>query len=56
MTLEQSVQSGYVTKDHVVAHAHAAAFELAGRSEINRNPRDKGLCKGRVGAATHLYR
>lgn len=33
-------KSGYVTEEHVIALAHAAGFELVGRSEINANPKD----------------
>ena len=32
--------SGYVTEAHVIAAAEKAGFRLAGRSEINANPRD----------------
>jgi predicted methyltransferase len=32
--------SGYVTEEYVIEHAKKAGFELAGRSEINANPRD----------------
>ena len=32
--------SGYVTEEYVIEHARKAGFELAGRSEINANPRD----------------
>lgn len=32
--------SGYVTEDHVIALAKAAGFELVGRSDVNRNPKD----------------
>ncbi len=33
-------ESGYVREDDVIALAEAAGFRLAGRSEINANPRD----------------
>ncbi|CAB3792449.1 class I SAM-dependent methyltransferase [Paraburkholderia fynbosensis] len=39
-SLQQTIDSGYVTEDYVIAHARAAGFELAGRSEVNSNPRD----------------
>ncbi len=39
-TLQQTIDSGYVTEAYVIEHARAAGFELAGRSEINSNPRD----------------
>ncbi len=39
-SLQQIIDSGYVTEDYVIAHARAAGFELLARSEINANPRD----------------
>ncbi|MGH8166524.1 MAG: class I SAM-dependent methyltransferase [Woeseiaceae bacterium] len=33
-------ENGYVSEERVIAAAEAAGFELAGRSDINRNPRD----------------
>ncbi|HEY3595964.1 MAG TPA: methyltransferase [Paraburkholderia sp.] len=46
-TLQQTIESGYVTEDFVIEHARAAGFQLAGRSEINSNPRDtKDYAKG----------
>ncbi|AJG22802.1 class I SAM-dependent methyltransferase [Cupriavidus basilensis] len=39
-SLEQMIATGYVTEDYVIDHARAAGFALAGRSEINANPRD----------------
>jgi predicted methyltransferase len=39
-SLAQTIVTGYVTEDFVIEHARAAGFELAGRSEINDNPRD----------------
>lgn len=33
-------RSGYVTEEYVIALANKAGFELAGRSEINANPKD----------------
>jgi predicted methyltransferase len=46
-TLQETIDSGYVTEDYVIEHARAAGFELAGRSEINSNPRDtKDYAKG----------
>ena len=33
-------ENGYVSEERVIAAAEAAGFELAGRSEINANPRD----------------
>ncbi|MEX2125789.1 MAG: hypothetical protein WD795_18010 [Woeseia sp.] len=32
--------NGYVSEERVIAAAEAAGFELAGRSDINRNPKD----------------
>jgi len=39
-SLEWINQNGYVPEAYVIAHARAAGFELAGRSEINANPKD----------------
>jgi predicted methyltransferase len=39
-SLQQIMDSGYVTQDFVIAHARAAGFELLGESEVNSNPRD----------------
>ncbi len=39
-TLQQMIDTGYVTEAFVIEHAQAAGFVLAGRSEINANPRD----------------
>lgn len=39
-SLQQMIDSGYVTEAYVIEHARAAGFELAGESEINSNPRD----------------
>ncbi|MEM5313857.1 methyltransferase [Paraburkholderia sp. JHI869] len=39
-TLQQMIDTGYVTEDYVIEHAKAAGFVLAGRSEINANARD----------------
>ena len=39
-SLQQTIQTGYVTEDYVIQHAQAAGFQLAGRSEVNSNPRD----------------
>ena len=32
--------SGYVSEERVIEYAEAAGFEFAGRSDVNRNPRD----------------
>lgn len=39
-TPEQMASSGYVTEDVVISIAESAGFKLAGKSEINANPRD----------------
>ncbi|WP_028227923.1 class I SAM-dependent methyltransferase [Paraburkholderia ferrariae] len=39
-SLQQMIDTGYVTEAFVIEHARAAGFVLAGRSEINANPRD----------------
>jgi predicted methyltransferase len=39
-SLQQTIDTGYVTEDYVIAHARAAGFELIGKSEVNSNPRD----------------
>ena len=37
---DPKAESGYVTEDWVIAQAEKAGFKLAGRSEINANPKD----------------
>jgi predicted methyltransferase len=39
-TVQQMIDSGYVTEAFVIEHAQAAGFVLVARSEINANPRD----------------
>jgi predicted methyltransferase len=39
-SVQQMIDSGYVTEAFVIEHAQAAGFVLAGRSEINANPKD----------------
>lgn len=39
-TVQQMIDSGYVTEAFVIEHAQAAGFVLAARSEINANARD----------------
>lgn len=39
-TLQQMIDTGYVTEAFVIEHAQAAGFVLAARSEINANARD----------------
>ncbi|GAB5414465.1 MAG: class I SAM-dependent methyltransferase [Congregibacter sp.] len=38
--VEMSKKTGYVTEDYVIAAAKSVGFELAGRSEVNANPKD----------------
>lgn len=40
--------TGYISEDYVIAAARSVGFELAGRSEINGNPRDTGQWAGGV--------
>jgi predicted methyltransferase len=39
-TEDPEAGNGYVSEERTIAHAEAAGFELVGRSDINRNPRD----------------
>jgi predicted methyltransferase len=39
-TEDPEAANGYVSEDRVIALAEAAGFELAARSDMNRNPRD----------------
>lgn len=39
-TEDPTARNGYVSEQRVIELAEAAGFELAGRSEVNRNPRD----------------
>jgi len=39
-TEDPAARNGYVSEQRVIELAEAAGFELAGRSEVNRNPRD----------------
>jgi predicted methyltransferase len=39
-TEDQTAENGYLSEERVIRYAEAAGFELAGRSEVNRNPRD----------------
>lgn len=39
-SLQQMIDTGYVTEAYVIEHAKAAGFTLAARSEINSNPQD----------------
>jgi len=40
VTQDPKAASGYVNEDYVIALAKKAGFELAGKSEINANPKD----------------
>jgi predicted methyltransferase len=39
-SVQQMIDTGYLTEAYVIEHAQAAGFKLAARSEINSNPRD----------------
>jgi predicted methyltransferase len=39
-TVQQMIDSGYMTEAYVIEHAQAAGFRLVARSEINTNPKD----------------
>jgi predicted methyltransferase len=39
-SLAQTIKSGYVTEAEVISLAEKAGFKLAGRSEVNANPKD----------------
>ncbi|HYS64829.1 MAG TPA: methyltransferase [Paraburkholderia sp.] len=39
-SLQQTIDTGYVTETYVIDHARAAGFELIGQSEANGNSRD----------------
>jgi predicted methyltransferase len=39
-SVQQMMDTGYVTEAYMIQHARAAGFELTGRSEVNSNPRD----------------
>jgi predicted methyltransferase len=39
-SIEQMKESGYMTEAYVIERAQAAGFRLAGRSEVNANPKD----------------
>jgi len=39
-TVQQMIDTGYVTEEYVIEHAQGAGFVLAARSEINANPKD----------------
>ena len=40
VTQDPKAASGYVNEDYVIALAEKAGFELAGKSEVNANPKD----------------
>ncbi|HZW59605.1 MAG TPA: methyltransferase [Woeseiaceae bacterium] len=37
---DPGAENGYISEERTIAYAEAAGFEFAGRSDINRNPRD----------------
>lgn len=37
---DPGAENGYISEERTIEYAEAAGFELAGRSDINRNPRD----------------
>jgi predicted methyltransferase len=39
-SLEQQIKTGYMTEAYVISLAEKAGFRLAGRSEVNANPKD----------------
>jgi predicted methyltransferase len=39
-TEDPAARNGYVSEERLIALAEAAGFELAGRSDVNRNPKD----------------
>ncbi len=39
-TFQRQIESGYLTEEYVIGLAERAGFKLAGRSEINANPKD----------------
>jgi predicted methyltransferase len=39
-TEDARARNGYISEERVIEYAEAAGFELAGRSDVNRNPRD----------------
>lgn len=45
---ERMKESGYISEDYVIAAARSIGFELAGRSEVNANPKDTGEWEGGV--------
>jgi predicted methyltransferase len=50
MPQDATATSGYVHESYVIKMAESAGFKLAGKSEINANPKDKADHKGGVWA------
>jgi predicted methyltransferase len=50
MPQEAKASSGYIHESYVIKMAESAGFKLAGKSEINANPKDKADHKGGVWA------
>lgn len=40
ITLQESIKTGYMAEDEVIAAVEKAGFKLVGKSEINANPKD----------------
>jgi predicted methyltransferase len=50
MPQDATAKSGYIHESYVIKMAEGAGFKLAGKSEINANPKDKADHKGGVWA------
>jgi predicted methyltransferase len=50
MPQDAKATSGYIHESYVIKMAESAGFKLAGKSEINANPKDKADHKGGVWA------
>lgn len=54
-TQDATASSGYVKESYVIAMAEKAGFKLAGKSEVNANPKDKTGHKNGVWALPPTY-
>jgi predicted methyltransferase len=54
-TQDATASSGYMHEQYVIKLAEAAGFKLAGRSEVNANPKDTADHKGGVWALPPTY-
>lgn len=54
-TQDATASSGYMQEQYVIKLAEAAGFKLAGRSEVNANPKDTADHKGGVWALPPTY-